>query len=193
MRKNSPPTALLTIPNILSLLRLLAIPILVFCYIKAKTNQEYHIAGLIAVISFLTDFYDGYLARKWNCTTYIGRILDPVADKGMQFAILISLSIKESMFRPILYLLAIKETIQLLAGIYYLRKGMLLKTALPAGKTATALLFVSFFLLIVFPNMKSNTMQLIALIDFIALSASFINYSYIYCTGHGNFEELSKQ
>lgn len=193
MRKNAPPTAMLTIPNILSFLRLLMIPILVSFYIKANTNHEYHIAGLIAVISFLTDFYDGYLARKWNCSTYIGRILDPVADKGMQFAILISLSIKESVFRPILYLLVIKETIQLLAGIYYLKKGMLLKTALPAGKTATALLFVSFFLLIVFPNINTRAMQLIALVDFIALSVSFINYSYIYCTGHGNFEELSKQ
>lgn len=193
MRKNAPPTAMLTIPNILSFLRLLMIPILVSFYIKANTNHEYHIAGLIAVISFLTDFYDGYLARKWNCSTYIGRILDPVADKGMQFAILISLSIKESVFRPILYLLVIKETIQLLAGIYYLKKGMLLKTALPAGKTATALLFVSFFLLIVFPNINTRAMQLIALVDFIALSVSFISYSYIYCTGHGNFEELSKQ
>lgn len=193
MRKDSPPTALFTIPNLLSFLRLGMIPVLYCCYMKANTPQEYHFVGFLAGFSFLTDYYDGFLARKWKCSTYVGRVLDPIADKGTQFAIMFCLSMKETIFQPLLVLLVVKETLQFLAGIYYLKKKMMLKSALPAGKAATALLFISFYFLIMFPETNTNIKKILVIVNFIALSISLVSYGYTYGTGHGNYEQLSKQ
>lgn len=193
MGKNSAENAVFTIPNLLSILRLLMIPILIVSFWDAQTPGEYRRAAIIAAASFLTDFFDGYLARKWNCITYAGRILDPVVDKCMQFAVLLCLCRNEPVFRPLLALLAAKEAFQLTAGIYYLRRRKLLKAALPAGKAATALLFLSFFFIILLPEMGLGMKKWLATANFIALSAALICYGYTYCTGRGSYEELPQK
>lgn len=190
MGKNSAENAIFTIPNLLSILRLLMIPILIVSFWNADTPSDYRRASIIAATAFLTDFLDGYIARKWNCITYAGRILDPIVDKCMQFAVLICLCRYEQVYRPLLALLAVKETFQLTAGIYYLRRGKLLKTALPAGKVATALLFISFFLVILLPGMSYGVKKGLAFANFITLSTALICYGFTYCTGRGSYEEL---
>ena len=78
------------IPNVLSLLRCAAIPVLMwlFCQDPYMHNTVF---GLFAV-TCLTDFFDGYLARKWNATSAFGAFLDPVADKLMVAAALVLLA-----------------------------------------------------------------------------------------------------
>lgn len=68
------------LPNILTLLRILLIPVFVglFYYPSLKTNL---LAAIVFIIAALTDFVDGYLARKLKQTTKFGAFLDPVADK----------------------------------------------------------------------------------------------------------------
>ena len=68
---------LLLIPNILTLSRIL----LLFPAIYFLQNSQFRIATIIIVLLLLTDFLDGFLARKLNQTSYLGAILDPVADK----------------------------------------------------------------------------------------------------------------
>ncbi|MBC7475643.1 MAG: CDP-diacylglycerol--glycerol-3-phosphate 3-phosphatidyltransferase, partial [Candidatus Sericytochromatia bacterium] len=89
----------MTIPNILTLARILLIPI--FCLFAFNTNTSGNwksshpdtllISGIIFVIAASTDFLDGYLARKWNQTTNAGKLLDPLADKLLITAALIAL------------------------------------------------------------------------------------------------------
>ena len=68
---------LLLIPNILTLSRIF----LIFPSIYFLEKSEFLIASLLILIVLLTDFFDGYLARKLNQTSYLGAILEPVADK----------------------------------------------------------------------------------------------------------------
>lgn len=68
------------LPNILTLLRILFIPLLVVVY-YTPIKERYLLAGAIFVLAAVTDWFDGYLARKWDQTTPFGAFLDPVADK----------------------------------------------------------------------------------------------------------------
>ena len=75
----------LNIPNILTYGRILAVPLIVLCFFAEGRLQSSDLArwtalGLFALAS-VTDFLDGYLARIWNQTSNIGRMLDPIADK----------------------------------------------------------------------------------------------------------------
>lgn len=89
----------MTIPNILTLARIALIPL--FCIFAFDTDnsgfwvsshpRNFLIAGFIFVIAAGTDYFDGYLARKWNQTTNAGKLLDPLADKLLITAALIAL------------------------------------------------------------------------------------------------------
>lgn len=82
--------SLWNIPNILTLLRIACIPVLV---LVAYSGYEwrYMACAVIFSVASITDWFDGYLARKWNQTSAFGRFLDPVADKLMVAAALIVL------------------------------------------------------------------------------------------------------
>lgn len=67
---------ILTIPNLLSIFRLLLIPVYVVIYLNATEPMHYTIAGLILAVSCLTDLIDGKIARKFNMITTVGKFLE---------------------------------------------------------------------------------------------------------------------
>lgn len=73
------------IPNMLTYGRILAVPLIVLCFFIEGKLQSSDFARWTALVIFalasITDFFDGYLARIWNQTSNIGRMLDPIADK----------------------------------------------------------------------------------------------------------------
>ena len=71
-----------TIPNILTLLRIVLIPVLVVVFYMPG-QWSYQLSAAIFGLAALTDWLDGYLARRWEQTTAFGAFLDPVADKLM--------------------------------------------------------------------------------------------------------------
>jgi len=79
----------MTVPNLLSMLRLAFVP--VFLYLLL--NEKYLSAILILALSSLTDYLDGYFARKFNQVTRLGQLLDPAADRLYIFSTLVGLSI----------------------------------------------------------------------------------------------------
>jgi CDP-diacylglycerol---glycerol-3-phosphate 3-phosphatidyltransferase len=80
----------MNIPNKLTMLRIILIPIFVV-FMLTRIPYGGSLAAIIFVIAALTDSLDGYLARKWKQTTKLGAILDPLADKLLITAALISL------------------------------------------------------------------------------------------------------
>lgn len=81
---------LLNIPNILTLLRVALIPVLVvLAYLPYE--WRYIASAMVFLVAAITDWFDGYLARKLNQSSAFGRFLDPVADKLMVAAALIIL------------------------------------------------------------------------------------------------------
>ena len=80
-----------TLPNLLSLLRIALIPILVY-FLTDPGKQSGIFAAITFFIASLTDFFDGYLARRHGSTTTLGKFLDPLADKLLVTAALIMLA-----------------------------------------------------------------------------------------------------
>jgi CDP-diacylglycerol--glycerol-3-phosphate 3-phosphatidyltransferase len=70
----------LNLPNSLSLLRLVAIPVVLVCLLFPGKGWSF-LAALFLTIAFITDMLDGYFARKYAAVTALGKILDPLADK----------------------------------------------------------------------------------------------------------------
>ena len=166
-----------TIPNMLSLFRLVLIPVYITIYLNAKQDSEFFLAGAILAVSCLTDMIDGQIARRFNMISNIGKVLDPLADKLTQLALTISLSIKYPALRSVLLLLLIKEVFQVTVAYIMFRRGKVLPGSLPAGKVCTTVLFVSLILLVLIPNLDLRIVSSIAIIDVVFLAYAFISYA----------------
>lgn len=176
---------ILTIPNLLSLFRLLLIPVYMTIYLNASQTRDYVVAALILAISCLTDMIDGKIARKFNMITTFGKFLDPVADKVTQFTLIICLSIKYPILWNLVLLFVIKESFQFIAGLITYRKGRMLTGALITGKICTTVLFVSLTAMILIPDMSKQAVNIITVVDGIFMLMAFADYVHAYF-GHGN-------
>ncbi len=169
-----------TVPNLLSLFRLVLIPVYAYIYLTATENYQYFLSGTIMAVSCLTDVADGRIARKYNMISTLGKILDPFADKVTQFTLTLCLSMKYPILRNVLLLFVVKEVFQLALGIIYLRQGKILPGALMAGKICTTVLFVSLITLVLFPDMPGRSVNLIAYADIFCLTIAFASYIFAY-------------
>lgn len=182
-----------TIPNLLSLFRLVLIPVYAYIYLNATEDYQYLIAGTIMAVSCITDMIDGKIARRFNMVSTLGKILDPLADKITQFTLTLCLSLKYPILIPVLALFMVKEIFQVTVGIVNLRRGKMLPGALMAGKVCTTILFVSLIALVLFPNMDPRLVNGIALIDSVFLSISFVSYILAYFGKNSKVQDMKTE
>jgi cardiolipin synthase len=166
------------IPNILSIFRLVLAPVFVFVFFSEIKNAH-SLALLVYIIASLTDFLDGYLARKYNLITEIGKVLDPFADKVMLITVLICLYISGRIPFIIPIVVVAKELFMIVSGlILYFRKERMVIPSNIFGKSATVMFMLSILLLMLFPNNDSFVylLYLTILVKIIA----FISYRRTY-------------
>ncbi|MDQ5890592.1 MAG: hypothetical protein QG604_466 [Candidatus Dependentiae bacterium] len=129
----------LTIPNALSLLRLFLAPIIVW----ALFSNAWSLACVLFIVGSITDFLDGYLARKFHVQTIVGQYLDPVADKTFLLATLYALTRVPSAAVAVpawfIVLVFLREVIIVGGGLVLLGMSMNAKEMRPSllGKLAT--------------------------------------------------------
>lgn len=193
MFKKNLKKEIFTIPNLLSLFRLVLIPVYVHLYLSAVEPREYLVAGSVLALSCLTDLADGKIARHFNMISTVGKILDPVADKLTQFTLVLCLSLKYPVLNPVLALFVVKELFQLAAGVFHLCKGKMLPGALMAGKVCTTVLFTSLTALVLFPTMDPTLVNLIALTDGVFLLISFLSYIRAYFGKNTKVQDLKSE
>lgn len=183
---------LLTIPNVLSLFRLLLIPVYVVIYLNATVATDYFLAAAILAVSCLTDLVDGKIARHFNMISTVGKILDPFADKATQFTLIVCLAMKHKIIRYMVVLFFVKEVFQLIAGLLTIRKGRMLRGALITGKICTTILFVSLIIMVLMPGLQDDVITAITLVDIGFLLISFGDYIATYLFGTKRFEPFEK-
>lgn len=171
---------ILTIPNLLSLFRLLLIPVYIVIYLNATDASHYYLSAGILAVSCITDMIDGKVARHFNMISTVGKILDPLADKATQFTLIVCLAMRYAVLRHLIVLFVVKESFQLLAGGFALRKGKMLDGALLPGKICTTVLFISLIALVMIPQMPYDIVTLIAAVDAMFMLISFVSYVLAY-------------
>ena len=139
-----------TVPNILTVLRLLAAPGIALAFLFLARPWADWAAIILFVTAALTDFVDGYLARRWNQMTKLGAMLDPIADKAM---VVIALAVLMALYQ-LQWLLVIPATLILFREVFVsgLREflgdtaGTLKVTRIAKWKTTTQLVAISVLL-----------------------------------------------
>lgn len=184
-----------SIPNLLSLLRLILIPVYVIIYLNAQDATDHYLAAGILAVSCLTDLIDGKIARHFNMITSLGKVLDPLADKLTQFALILCLALKakNNLLWYLIGLFVLKESFQLIAGSIRLRKGIMLKGALLSGKICTTILFVSLILMVMMPDMPIKTVNIITIVDAVFLLIAFVHYAVAYFCMDSKFQPVDDQ
>ena len=181
---------ILTVPNLLTLFRLILLPVYAAIYLNAANSRDCLLAGCVMAVSCATDLFDGMVARRFHQITTLGKILDPLADKFTQCTLTLCLSFRYPVLWPLLGLFVVKELFQLVVGVCFLLKSKILPGALMAGKICTTVLFISLIGLVVFPNIPRSTVMIIAVTDRAFLTMSFVSYIFAYFGRNSKIERL---
>ena len=169
---------ILSIPNLLSLFRIILIPVYISIYLGARDQNDYYMAAAILAVSCLTDMIDGKIARRFNMITNVGKILDPLADKLTQFALILCLSLRHPVLWLVVGLFFVKEIFQLIGCSIGLRRGLTMTGSLLPGKICTTVLFVSLILMVMLPGIPNSIIKVIAMIDSAFLIFAFSTYAF---------------
>ncbi len=170
---------IITMPNILSLFRILMIP---FIYISFA-RKEFVFAGIFIILSGLTDLIDGYAARRFGDITKVGKILDPIADKLTQVVILIGLVQYYPLTSVTLVIFVLKELSMGLFNLFLMHKGREYEGAVMYGKVSTFVFYICMILVFLTKGAK-ETFSMILLV----IATAFLLYSWI-----GHMIEYTKQ
>lgn len=164
---------ILTLPNVMSFMRLGMIPLIAYLYARRRRAA----AAIMLILSGLTDIADGYIARRFNLITDLGKVLDPIADKLTQAVILFFLiSDNPPMLLPFV-LLVIKETIMAVCGLIAIRRTGVVNGADWHGKAATALLYFTMFLHVAMQDMPGALSNLLIAACIVMMLISLLLYT----------------
>jgi CDP-diacylglycerol--glycerol-3-phosphate 3-phosphatidyltransferase len=141
-------------PNILTLFRIAIAPLFVVFLFKEGVWPRYA-ATLFFLCAALSDFYDGYLARKRGTVTRLGRFLDPLADKILTSAAFISFAILKIVAVWMVYVIVLREIAITGLRIYSLsRKNPLITSRLAKWKTSIQMTVI--FIILLFMNFNAQ-------------------------------------
>ncbi|QAV69302.1 CDP-alcohol phosphatidyltransferase family protein [Salinibacterium sp. UTAS2018] len=128
-----------TVPNILSFIRLGLVPVFLYLIISAQDA----LALIVLVFSSLSDYLDGFIARRFNQMTRLGQLLDPAADRLFIFAALIGLAAREVIPWWLVVVIVARDVMLAILGIVSANYGFGPLPVHHLGKVATAALFYS--------------------------------------------------
>ncbi len=166
----------LTIPNILTSIRLAAVPLLAWLI---WNWPQYQLSGFITFLSiWLTDLLDGWIARRFNCTSEFGKLFDPLVDKIFQIATAVMMFMigRIPLWVPIFII--IRESLMILGGWYLLQARDTVVYSDIFGKAATMLYVLAFGLLFWLPDDPDWLRDIIFILPVLLSVAATVNYSY---------------
>lgn len=164
------------VPNLLTLVRLLLVPVFVWAFAQASDSNSYRfVSAIVFLVASLTDIADGYVARKNNLITNFGKIADPIADKLLIGAALIGLSYEGTVWWWVTGTILAREV-----GITLLRFWVIKRSVIDAsrgGKTKTATQITAIVALLLPSNILTHSVGVIAMsLAFVLTVVTGIDY-----------------
>lgn len=167
----------LTIPNLLSAFRLLLLPLIVWMYCV----EHNYIAAIITLfVSGLTDIVDGFIARRFNMISDLGKILDPIADKLTQGVLLICLGIEHRIIFVLVGVFALKELLMIILGYITMKRKDSVNSAKWYGKLNTVIIYSTIVLMILMPDMPESVISILSCVCIGVIIISFLMYARFY-------------
>lgn len=172
-KSNAVLKKIFTVPNILSFFRLCLIPVIVWLYCVRK---NYPWTGAVIILSGATDIIDGFIARHFNMVSDVGKILDPIADKCTQMAVIICLVIRFPLMLLPLSFMVVKEVFVGITGLIAVRRSGNVPSADWHGKTATVLLYLMMMTHVFWYNITKPVSCTLIIASTIMIGVSFVLY-----------------
>lgn len=141
----------MNIPNLLTMFRLIAAPAVGLVYVYMPSPYADWVALALFITAALTDYLDGYLARKWKQITNLGRMLDPIADKAMVLIALLVIAVRSpyvglDLLTPIILITFREVFVSGLREFLGDKAGTLKVTGLAKWKTASQMMAITVIL-----------------------------------------------
>ena len=176
----------LTVPNAMSVFRIFMIP--VFVVFSLQNNIP---GALVALgLSGLSDALDGFVARRFNQITELGKMLDPFADKLTQGAVAICIAVRYPSICPLLFLFVVKELLMLCGACLLLKNKKKPCAAKWYGKVSTVLFYMSIALIVVLDSFMHVTEPTFILVSTIALVITGASMIYTFVRYAAIFREI---
>jgi cardiolipin synthase len=172
-----------TIPNVLSLIRIAILPLFVVLYLtgtQMDNERMQYVAFVLLVVSGLTDLFDGWIARRFNQMSEIGKLLDPIADKLTQVAVMFCLATQYKEFLPLLFICMIKESLQGLGGLIVLSRGAEMRPSRWYGKVSTAVFYIAVATIVLWKDMPSQLLLALVILVGLMMLFAFVRYLLLF-------------
>lgn len=167
----------MNIPNMLSILRLFLVPVFILVFLFEGDQKT--AAAIVFIIASTTDVLDGYIARKYNMSTKTGQLLDPLADKLMQIAVVVSLLCAKMVPLWFVLVLASKELLMILGGFFLYTKKTFVKSNV-FGKANTVIMFCAMVILLMFSETNETLKHIMLDVTMVTNIVAMVSYLYTY-------------
>ncbi|MBQ6551868.1 MAG: CDP-alcohol phosphatidyltransferase family protein [Lachnospiraceae bacterium] len=162
-----------TLPNILSIIRIFLIPVFMYYYIA---RGDYVLTAVLVIVSALTDLADGFIARRFHLVSAAGKVIDPIADKLTQLAVMLCLVTRyPHMIFPIIWIF-LKELTTGIVSLIVLKKKGVIRGAAWHGKLNTVLLFLMMIMHLLWINIPAKVSDVSIFTCLGVMILSFIFY-----------------
>jgi CDP-diacylglycerol--glycerol-3-phosphate 3-phosphatidyltransferase len=142
-------TAILNVPNALTALRLLLVPVFAWLLLRegGTDSTSRVLAALVFTLASVTDFVDGAIARRQGTVTTFGKVADPIADKALTGTALIALSALGDLPWWVTVVIVVREIAVTLLRFWVIRRGVIAASRGGKAKTAAQMLAILLYLL----------------------------------------------
>ncbi len=171
-------TEIYNISNLLSFLRLLSAIPLWFLLSESKNYNTLYIILVISLFALVSDFLDGFFARKFKQITEVGKIIDPIADKVVTGVVVIKLFLLKEIPEYLFYMIIGRDIIIFLGGIFLSTKiGKVLPSNM-IGKITVCVLALLLLMIILNFDKSGLVFQAVFFSTLILIIVSFIAYLF---------------
>lgn len=175
---------LMTIPNAISFIRIILItPFVAFFIVGKYITHDYTPAVVTLVISGISDFFDGMIARKFHQESELGKVLDPLADKLTLIAVGICLVFIEPYVLPLMIIMVVKDILMIIGGTIIINQGVIPPKSSWYGKVSTFMFYISCALVVAMEifHFRNETVSLTILgVTAGMMIFSLVNYMIIF-------------